>query len=125
MMTIELDDKSYIIGMWFSSDPKTNNDWLGCVIKDPDNPLKYKGWSRFRYTKDSKIFDNDDEKSWTTFTSQEGQTEKALIDYMEAAQMVIAPGYPVKDHLMVRGTLKDLIKLSKSKDWLNMKQVKA
>lgn len=124
-MTIELDDKSYILGMWFSSNPVNNNDWLGCVIKDPDNPKKYKGWSRFRYTRDNKIFDNDDEKSWTTFTSQEEKTEEDMIQFMTLAQKEIEHGFPVMDHLMVRGSLAELIELSDSKDWLNMKRVKA
>jgi hypothetical protein len=51
---IELDDKSYIVGMWFSSNPKTNDDWMACVIREEskginknlirsDNELYYKG----------------------------------------------------------------------------------
>lgn len=124
-MTIELDDKSYIVGMWFSSNPNNNDDWLGCVIHDPKKPGCFKGWSRFRYAKSGKIFDNDDEKSWTTFYSREGDTEQTMIDFMTMAQKQIEPGFPVIDNLMVRGTLKDLIKLSDTKDWLNMKRVKA
>lgn len=123
-MTIELDNNSYIVGMWFSSDPKTNNDWLACVIKDPENPLKYKGWSRFRYTKDEKIFDSEDEKSWTQFSSQEGHTEQAMIDFMEMSQKVIETGYPDKDHIIVKGNLEKLIELSKTKPWMNIKHVK-
>src|SRR6185369_1493117 len=124
-MTIELDDKSYILGTWFSSNFLNNNDWLGCVIKDHDNHKKYKGWSCFRYTRDNKIFDNSDEKSWTTFTSEEEKTEEDMIRFMTLAQKEIEPGFPVMDHLMVRGSLAELIELSDTKDWLNMKRVKA
>lgn len=124
-MTIELDDKSYILGMWFSSNPKNNDDWLGCVIRDPDKPGCFKGWSRFRYAKGPGIWNNDDEKSWTTFYSREGDTEQTMIDFMNLAQKNIEPGFPTIDCLMVHGSLKELVALSGTKDWLNMKKVKA
>jgi hypothetical protein len=124
-MTIELDDKSYVVGMWFSSDPKTNNDWLACMIKDPNNPKKYKGWSRFRYTKDDKIFDSEDEKSWTNFESSDTNTEDEIIAIMDSMQNAIETGYPVKDKMIVKGSLKKLIELSKSKSWMNIKMVEA
>ncbi len=124
-MTIELDDNSYIVGIWFSSNPNNNNDWLGFVIHDPKKPGCFKGWLRFRYSKSGKIFDNDDEKSWTTFYSREGDTEQTMIDFMTMVQKQIEPVFPVIDHVMVRGTPKELIKLSDTKDWLNMKQMKA
>lgn len=109
---IELNDKSYIVGMWFSSDPITNNNWLACVIKDPEQPTRYKGWSRFRYAKDDKIWGSEDEKKWTTFTSQDGVTDEDMIKYMDVAQnMPVA--YPEKDRIIVKGGLKELIKLSK------------
>ena len=54
---IELDDKSYIVGMWFSSNKKTNDDWMSCIVRDPKDPTRFKGWSRFRTTKDAKIWD--------------------------------------------------------------------
>jgi hypothetical protein len=43
-MSIEINEKSYIVGLWFSSDPITENNWLACIIRDPENPKKYKGW---------------------------------------------------------------------------------
>ncbi len=122
---IELDDNSYIIGVWFSSNPVTGNNWLAAVVRDPENPQKYKGWSRFRYIRDTKVFDSDDEKSWTTFYSQEGQTEDDMIDFMDKAQIEIEQGYPDKDKIIVLGSLKELMELSKDKEWMFMKTKKA
>lgn len=119
-MTIELDDKSYIVGIWFSSNPKTNSNWLGCVIKDPDNPKKYKGWSRFRYAKDRKIFDSNDEKKWNTFISAENKTENDMIEIMKGLQSSLDVFFPEKDKIIVKGNLIKLIKLSKRKKWMNM-----
>lgn len=120
-MTIELNDESYILGMWFSFDPLTENSWLGCVIKDPTNPKRFKGWSRFRYKKDKKIFDSDDSKNWHTFTSDENTHEDFIIKTMEAIQNRISIKYPEKDFIRVNGDLKKLISLSKDKDWLHFK----
>lgn len=124
-MTIELDDKSYIVGMWFSSTPESNDDWLGCAIIDPENPRKFKIWTRFRKANSGEVWDNDDEKRWTIFTSAEDLPEEEVIKLMESAQQVIEEGFPDKDCLMVRGGLAKLMELSDSKHWLNMKQVKA
>lgn len=123
-MTIELDDKSYIVCIWFSSHPVSLNNWLACVVRDPDNSKKYKGWSRFHYVKDDKIFFGDDEKSWTIFHSQESQNEEDMIKFMDMSQLVIREGYPEMDKINVKGSLKDLIPLPKGKYWMHMKEVK-
>jgi hypothetical protein len=54
-MTIELDEKSYIVGMWFSSCSKTGNDVLMCVIAHPKKKGLFKGWSRTRYCTSPEI----------------------------------------------------------------------
>src|SRR6202012_5090632 len=118
---IELDDKSYIVGMWFSSNPKNNNDWMACVIADPKRPGKFKGWARFRITKDARIWNNDDEKRWTTFGSQGEETEEDMIFILTEMQKKIDMEYPMMDRIIVKGGLKDLIELSDGHDWLNMK----
>lgn len=124
-MTIEINEKSYIVGIWFSSNPITENNWLAGVVRDPENPKRYKGWSRFRYVKDDKIFDSEDEKKWTDFTSQEHHTEQDMIDFMDLAQVRIEEGYPDKDKIIVKGDIKKLVELSKGKEWMNIKQVPA
>lgn len=120
-MTIQLDDKSYIVGMWFSSNPITNNDWLACIIRDPEHPNRFIGWSRFRYTKDDKIFDSEDEKIWTNFSSAEGATEQQMIAYLGIMQRGIEEGYPHMDEIIVKGDLKKLMKLAENKPWMNIK----
>jgi hypothetical protein len=121
---IELDDKSYIVGMWFSSNPITNNDWMACIIRDPENKKGFKGWSRFRYTKDAKIWDSEDEKRWTAFRSAPGATEQYMIDVIEQTQQHLTCEFKNTDKIIVKGNLKKLMELSEGHDWLNMKQVK-
>lgn len=124
-MTIELNQDSYIVGMWFSSSPVTHNDWMSCIIRDPENPKCFKGWSRFRYVEDAKIFDSDDRKSWTYLQSGEDATEEAMIHSMQMAQNLIEEGYPDKDCIIVKGGMDKFFELAKDKPWMNIKQVKA
>ncbi len=119
---IELDDKSYIVGMWFSSNPVTNNDWMACVIADPDRPGCFKGWSRFRKTKDDKIWDSKDEKTWTQFQSAEGHDEDFMIKTMREMQQTLKGQFKDIDKIIVKGNLKKMMRLSKGHPWLNMKQ---
>lgn len=119
-MTIELDEKSYIVGMWFSSCPKTNNDWLACVVRDPENPEGFKGWSRFRYANGDKIWDNDDKKRWYTIRCENNISEDDVIEMMEKA-LHMPEAYPFKDKIIVRGSLRQLMELAKGKSWMNMK----
>ncbi len=122
-MTIELNENSYIVGMWFSSNPVSNNNWMACVIRDPDNPKCFKGWSRFRYVEDSNIFDSDDYKSWTYLQSGEDATEESMIRSMEMVQDFIEDGYPDKDSVLVKGGMEKFFELAKDKPWMHMKQV--
>lgn len=122
-MTIELTDKSYIVGMWFSRHPDTNDNWLACVVKDPDNSNRYKGWSRFRYNKDDKIWKSHDEKSWSTFVSHENCTDEDMIHFMESLQTQIEEQYPDKDNIIVQGGLSKLMELAKNKPWMNLRHV--
>lgn len=131
-MSIELDEESYIVGIWYSRNTKNNDNWLGCIIKDPDNLELYKGWYRYRYYKDKKIFGSDDQKNWTKFILQEKnlkeypiqhERENYIINVMETLQCIIDNEYPEKDRVIVKGNIKDLIKLSKGKHWINFREL--
>lgn len=119
---IELDENSYIVGMWFSSNPETNNDWMACVVRDPEDSRFFKGWSRFRITKDEKIWDSEDEKKWTYFKSSDTNTEDEMISILDGMQKAIQTGYPDIDKIIVKGGMKKLFELSDGHPWLNIKE---
>lgn len=122
---IELDDKSYIVGMWFSEDPITGDNWMACVIADPEKKGYFKGWARTRFIKDNKIFDSDDEKRWQSFESRSGQTENYMINTMSEIQASASIVFKKIDKIIVKGNLKKLMKLSKNHPWMNIKCVDA
>lgn len=121
-MMIEFNEQSYIIGIWYSSDPITGNNWLASAMRDPENPDCYKGSYRFRYVKDNKIFDSQDEKRWMNFKCEKNLSEDEIIEIMEKLQNEIEEGYPDKDKIIVQGDLKKLMNLSKDKNWMFMKE---
>jgi hypothetical protein len=121
---IEIDSDSYIVGFWYASCPRTNNNWLCCIIRDPDNPKRYKGWYRFRYSKGDKIFDSDDEKTWVSFTSINDETEFEAIGKMNDMQRnAIKMLYPDIDCLMIQGDISTFLEKAKTKEWMHLKCV--
>ena len=110
---IELNNESYIVGIWFACNEKTQDNWLGCVIRDPDNPKKYKIWDRLK-------FSNGYEKKWGSLVLE---SESMAINFMEDIQNEMRSVFPETDSIIVKGHLKKLIELSKNKQWFQMKMV--
>jgi len=121
---IELDDESYIVGFWFSSNPLSLDSWLACVIRDPDNPTKYKGFYRFRYKIDDKVFDSSDEKKFVDFTSEGNKTDEDMIQLFDNVQASLEFVYTEKDRIIVKGDLEKLLSLSKDKYWMHIRSEK-
>lgn len=123
-MTIELNDKSYIVGLWFSSSLFHRHDWLAWIIKDPENPKGYTGGYRFRYAKDNKIFDSEDEKSWRYFKTTEEKTEDEIIKIGNDMQEKMKAHFPQTDKIIVKGNLEKLMELAKDKPWMHLQTEK-
>ena len=123
---IEMNDNTYILGLWYSNDPRTGNNWL-CFIERDDSPDgDWKGVYRFRYKRDEKIFNSKDEKSWMTIEGRKNKsipkmTEDQMIEYMDKFQLQLSGGYPDMDKMIVRDGLKDFLEKAKEKDWMNLR----
>jgi len=63
---IELNDKTRVHGFWFCG--MDGIDWLAVVIKQGDGA--WEAIWRFRYHKDDKHFDSNDEKMWYRISPQ-------------------------------------------------------
>lgn len=123
---IEFDNKTYILGFWYSNDPQTNNNWLCCIVRDDASDGDWKGWYRFRYKKDEKIFDSDDEKSWVMLNGRKDKnmqkkTEDEITGFMFDMQSAILLMYSQPDYLIIKGGISDLMEKAKTKDWMNIK----
>jgi hypothetical protein len=57
---IELNDRTRVHGFWFCGGPGV--DWLAVILKQGDGA--WEAIYRFRFHKDDKHFDSDDERSW-------------------------------------------------------------
>src|SRR5271156_245175 len=87
VMTIELDDKTYIVGFWFA-EMTTGHSNLTCFYKD-DKDAELKGITRIRLKKDDKIFNSEDEKKWYDMKMTNPDyplTEEEIIKRMAGAQ---------------------------------------
>lgn len=118
---IKLDEESYIVGIWFSSSSTTNNDWMACVVADPENKGRFNIYTRSRYGKDDKIFDSDDTKSWYLHKSSEGQDEDYLIDIVNKLQDMSKIAYDELDKVIVKGSVEKLLEMADAHPWLHLK----
>jgi len=114
---IVINDKSYILGIWFSSHPVTKNNWMAFIMKDPENDQTYKLDYRFYDAKDES-------KSWTNATFQLSEKQKLdweeiIFSHLEEVQNRFEKEYPEKDKLIVQGNSEKLFSLAKEKKWLN------
>jgi len=110
---IKINHKSYILGIWFSSHPITKDNWMGCVMKDPENDQTYNLDHRFYNAKDES-------KSWTNVSfklkdEQKPKWEEIIFNHLEEIQNRIEKGYPDKDKLIVQGNATKFLSLSKEK----------
>ncbi len=119
---IEFDENSYVVGMWWASDPVTNNNWLCCVQRSKKNPRCFQGDYRFRYEQDDKIFDSEDIKNWYHFETKEDETEEDTIKAVNILQAAVSIKFPELDFLPIYGDLKKFFELAKTKPWMHMKQ---
>lgn len=119
---MQLNENTYLIGIWFSSNPSTLDSWLGYAIRDPDNPDKYKIFYRFRHKKDGQIFDSQDEKYHYGFLSNDGQSEDDIINLIDQIQSSIELAYPEKDKVIIKGDVVKMFSLCKDKSWFHIKQ---
>lgn len=117
-MTPIFDEKSYILGFWYSETPNELINHLTYFWKENN---KWHGLMRTRIVKDNKIFDSDDEKSFTNITPKESKTEDELISIMDEIQEMAALRGMKTDSLLIRGGSDKLLELAKTKPWMHFK----
>jgi len=80
---IEIKPEDYYLGMWFFELPDQfsrfgkGGDFMLCVQRKKTEPTTWQITFRFRYKKDGRIWDSDDEKSWYRATAT-GKTEAQM-----------------------------------------------
>ena len=115
----DFDEKTYILGFWFAED-NIGNNWMLRVQKNGDD---WHGTFRFRYKKDDKIWDSDDEKIWNSFRLK-NVDEKEVIQEINIFFTAVLLEYPRADTLLVQGGIEKFLELANTKSWMQIKKVK-
>lgn len=91
-MSMIITDKT--VGIWYlQTAPK--EDWVGTITEvEPDK--EYELVYRFRYYKDTKAFDSEDEKSWYSVTVT-GHDKQYVIESVRALVNILAEAAGSKD----------------------------
>lgn len=118
---IEFKPDSYIVGLWYSENPQTLDNWMCAVWKDKDDE-RWNVFYRMRYKKDDKIFDSKDEKSWYGFACSGKTQEYQMIKTIDDMQRIgISIMMPKHDRLLIQGGFNDFLEKGKDKKWLHLK----
>lgn len=79
----------YYSRIWFLSSPAKRMDILAVLRRSlPDGPWKFE--YRFRYYRDEKVFDSEDEKSFYAFSGGASASEAEVVEKTREAVGVIA-----------------------------------
>ena len=119
MIDMEKDD--YIIGCWFAGGPKS--DWLAHLYARKGEIV---GKYRFRYHKDDKAFDSQDEKNWYQVgpledtSENRAKTAEAFTIMYEASY---AFGFEEGDHFE-GGTPEEFMEWFTSRPFVHVKEGK-
>jgi hypothetical protein len=84
----EFTEKTYVDSIWYISDKETG-DWMGCIYRQDDGPWVFR--YRFRYYKDHKAFESDDEKHWYSYTSPEDINSDEALNQVRTAMTGLKP----------------------------------
>lgn len=118
---IELKEKTLVDTIWFTGSVEA--DWLGIVMKQPDAP--WYALYRFRYHKDDKFWDSDDERSWYKFENHSSETgPEKLVAAIGALAQMCAVRYGGKLHTYdVKGSGMDAMDVFQNAPWSSVRQV--
>ena len=127
-MTIELKEGWYYGGMWFVGGGRAPSgdqfDWLACLYKEgpiDDHSLKWQMAMRFRYLRDEKIWDSEDEKSWYYGEREGSAPEAELLAAMDKMAEVVAESSGGKvDSRHVRGDYRELVEWMSGMPWAHV-----
>jgi hypothetical protein len=123
-MTIELTNKSYILGFWFS-EMKNDDDVLTVSWKEgEDSEWKVKIRYRKRNKDNDKIFDNDDEKTWYDIKVPKEKSEDELITLLDRFQKSSPLICNFQDKLIIKGDFDKFLELAETKPWMHIKSEK-
>lgn len=120
---IELKEGTQVHSFWFVKIQARPGDWLACVIKQAGGP--WKGIYRFRWYRDNKTFDSDDEKSWYTVTTQDfgDEAPEALVVIFETLTTQLSGGdASLATTVTVKGNAEKAINALKDYDFVNIRQ---
>lgn len=111
-MKLEQDD--HIIGVWVAQDKVHNNFLMMLLRRDDQYICNY----RFRYVRDDKIFDCNDERSCYGVTISATESKTEVLSKLHSIFDVIKTHYPSAEYFQIEGSFSDFIDFARNHDLL-------
>lgn len=90
-MSFELREHTHIYKLWYVELGDKGN-LLGMVLRDP--PDEWRLEYRFRWYRDKKVFNSDDERSFYGFKAKEPDARDRLVDSFDTMLAMVATNWP-------------------------------
>jgi hypothetical protein len=120
-MTFEIKKDDYILGFWSAGDGD-GNTWH-CICLKSKNGNEWLGRYTFRYKRDDKIFDSDDEKSSYKFKGPLISEEEQIIKMDKFASFVHQKYNVGKEREIIKGDVDKFLKFAVRSKNLHLKMV--
>jgi hypothetical protein len=116
---MQLKKENYILGVWYAEKHGLGN-WI-CTVKKGAEPNSWEGEYRFRYYRDTSIFESKDERNFYNFTvcdlTEEQMKKKTDLFFEEIKKKYSS----FNDYLEVRGDVTKMVEVSKNTSWMHIK----
>lgn len=117
---MEIHKNDYILGSWYAERDNGDN-WLMTIVKRGDVWL---GEYRFRYKKDTKVFNSNDKKSFYSFRVKGKMPEDMVIRAMNELFEILKLRYSKRNKFIeVKGDMDKWIYLLAQEDIMHIKTI--
>jgi hypothetical protein len=101
-MSIRITPENYYVGFWSFALPENTGNFLACAWRQPDESTTWHFQYRFRYYRDSKVFESDDERHWWEGTAKNKTQEQFEADFTRCMNQIALKAGAIVDFYAVR-----------------------
>lgn len=118
---MDLENALEVLAIWYAA-LGTRGDWLCMIARMKDDPNRWTMRYRFRWYKDRKAFDSDDQKTWYVGKTDHSP-EEALATMDQVAAFVAHPYGATVDRILVQGDARKAIELLSKRPWAHVQRI--
>lgn len=118
---MDFKQEDYVLGVWFA-EKKNGDNWLMTIKQKQGTTDCWEGEYRFRYKKDDKIFNSEDEKNVYSL-GIDGESEDQIVEKLNGLFEVIKTEYTAhSEYVEIKGGMEKFMFRLAQCPWSNIKR---